>query len=327
MRKLIGVLLLCLLLLAGGGIAYLYLRKPAAVPPAPVVVEVTPARVARGKYVFLLADCDGCHSERDPSRFGAPVVASGRGKGTVLPASLGLPGTVVAPNITPDLETGIGNWSDGEKIRAIRDGVDRDGKALFPLMPYPSYRHMSDNDVYSLVAFLKTLAPVKNALPATKIDFPVSLLIKSVPQPAGRVPDPNPGDKLKYGEYLATVGDCADCHTPMKSGKADDAMLLAGGRLFRWNSLTVVSANITPDEETGIGAWTEQLFVNRLTAYKEMAKDPPKVGPESFTLMPWLNLSQIEPQDLSAIYAYLRTQRPIHNHVEIHPAATRKEGT
>jgi hypothetical protein len=89
----------------------------------------------------------------------------------------------------------------------------------------------------------------------------------------------------------------------------------------------VVSANITPDEETGIGAWTEQLFVNRLTAYKEMAKDPPKVGPESFTLMPWLNLSQIEPQDLSAIYAYLRTQRPIHNHVETHPAATRAQGT
>jgi mono/diheme cytochrome c family protein len=283
---------------------------------------MTAARVARGRYLFTLADCDGCHSERDFSRFGGPVMPSGRGKGTVFPASFGLPGTVVAPNITPDAGTGIGNWTDGEKIRAIRDGVDREGRALFPLMPYESYRHMSDEDVYSLVAFLKTLAPVSSTLPKTKLDFPVSLLIKGTPRPAGSVAAPDRGNRVAYGEYLAAIGGCVDCHTPMKGGQPDESMRLAGGRLFRLGSLVVVSANITPDEETGIGSWNEQQFLNRFYVYKQFAeKAPPQAGPQAFTLMPWLALSQIEPQDLSAIFAYLRTQGAIRNRVVTHPAA------
>jgi len=89
-----------------------------------------------------------------------------------------MPGMVVAANITPDRETGIGGWTDGEKIRAIREGVDRDGRVLFPMMPYGNYRLMSDEDVYAVVAYINSLPAVRNPLPATAIKFPVSLLIK-----------------------------------------------------------------------------------------------------------------------------------------------------
>ncbi len=152
---------------------YFLVLKPERAEPSRVKVAATKARIERGEYLFRLADCDGCHSGRDFSRFNGPVIEGRRGAGMMFPASFGLPGTVVAPNITNDPETGIGKWTDGEKIRAIRDGVSRDGRPLFPMMPYQFYRHMSDDDVESLVAFLNTLPPVKNALPPTRIAFPV----------------------------------------------------------------------------------------------------------------------------------------------------------
>ena len=111
--------------IAGVG-AYLGLLKPEMSPPADFRVEATPERIARGRRLFALANCDGCHSPRDFSRFAGPVVEGGRGRGAVLPPELGLSGFVVAPNITPDPESGIGRWTGGEKIRAIRDGIGRD---------------------------------------------------------------------------------------------------------------------------------------------------------------------------------------------------------
>jgi hypothetical protein len=146
MLKTILLILVCLVTLvvvvAAAGGTYLYLRKPAQAPASSIKVSMTPERIARGKYVFeSVADCGGCHSQRDFSLVNGPVVDSGRGAGTVLSEIMkGLPGTVVAPNITPDPETGLGSWTDGEKIRAIREGVDREGNALFPMMPYQGFR-------------------------------------------------------------------------------------------------------------------------------------------------------------------------------------------
>ena len=99
--------------LAGSAIAFLFARQPDTAPAATLRVEPTADRLARGKYLYTLADCDGCHSERDFSRFGGPVVAGRHGVGSVLPKEMGLPGVVAAPNITPDRETGIGAWTDG----------------------------------------------------------------------------------------------------------------------------------------------------------------------------------------------------------------------
>jgi mono/diheme cytochrome c family protein len=323
-KKILLILLLVIVMAAGAALAFLHLHQPAQVAASSIRVPMTPQRIARGKYIFEnLADCGGCHSQRDFTRVGAPIVPSVQGRGTLLSDFLhGLPGTVVAPNITNDPETGLGKWTDGEKIRAIRDGVDNTGRALFPMMPYLGYRKMSDEDVQSVVAYMNSLPPVKNPLPRTRLDFPVGLFIKFVPQPAGAVPQPDRANKVKYGEYLVGLGGCGDCHTPIEKGQPVAAKTLAGGRVFASTSGTVVSANITPDMATGIGKWSEEYFRKKIYDYREYAAQgpPPLAGPQAFTLMPWLGLSQLQPEDLGAIYAFLRTVKPVHNPVETHPA-------
>jgi mono/diheme cytochrome c family protein len=324
-KKVLLWILALLLLIVGGGAAFLYFRKPAQVEALAIKVSMTPERIARGKYIFEnLSDCDGCHSQRDFTRVGGPVVVSGRGSGNELSAFLkGLPGTVVAPNLTPDPETGLGKWTDGEKIRAIRDGVDNTGRALFPMMPYPSYRAMSDEDVQAVVAYLNSLPPVRNPLPVTRLDFPVGLFIKFAPAPAGSVAPTDRVDQTKYGEYLATIGGCGACHTPLEKGQPVAAMALAGGQVFKTSAGTVLSANITPDLETGIGKWADEFFQKKFYDYREYAASgpPPLPGPQAFTLMPWLAMSQLQSDDLSAIYTWLRTVKPVHNYVETHPGA------
>ena len=310
----------------GGYLALLYLRRPESAPPPSIRVPMTPQRVARGKHLFEnLCHCDGCHSQRDFTRFGGPVVLSWRGGGFVFPDEMDLPGRIVASNLTPDKETGLGRWTDGEKIRAIREGVGRDGRALHPLMPYPSYARMSDEDVAALVAYMNTLPPVRHALPRTRIAFPASLYLKSIPRPVGTVPPPESRNQLRLGEYLVTIAACADCHTPLESGQPVVARRLAGGREFRFPGAVVVSAHITPDPESGIGRWSEQQFLEKFYQYREYAEQgSPEVGPESFTLMPWLGLSQLAPQELGAMYAYLMTQPAVRNAVETHPGQPRK---
>ena len=135
---------------------------PALAPPANITVDISPERVARGKYLYtVVADCDSCHGERDYSRLYAPVTASGKGSVLVLQ---GLPGKMVAPNLTLDRETGLGSWTDGEKIRAFREGISKDGHPLHPTMPYPSYFYMSDVDVQSLVAYMNGMPAIRNRL-------------------------------------------------------------------------------------------------------------------------------------------------------------------
>jgi mono/diheme cytochrome c family protein len=322
-KKVLLILLLVIVFVAGGAVSYLYLHQPAQVAAASLKVPMTPERIERGRFLFNnVADCAGCHSERDYSKVGGPLVPSGQGRGNVLSDLVkGLPGTVVAANITPDPETGIGKWSDGEKIRAIRDGVDNTGRALFPMMPYPGYRNMSDEDVQAIVAYMDSLPPIHNALPVTKLDFPVGLFIKFVPQPAGSVAPPSHADRAKYGEYLVNLGGCHDCHTPLEKGQPLAGKTLAGGRIFDSKFGKVVSANITPDLETGIGKWSEEYFQKKIYDYKDYALNgpPPMAGPQAFTLMPWLAFSQWPPEDLSAVYAFLRTAKAVHNPVETHP--------
>lgn len=271
--KVFSFVLVAAVITSISGFSYLYFRKPAAAQPSAVKIDITPARLARGKYLFTLADCGGCHSQRDFSRFGGPEVKHAVGRGNVFPPELGLPGLVAARNITPDKETGIGNWTDGEKIRAIREGISRDGSALFPMMGYQAFRHMSDEDVYSLVAYLNTLTPVRNRVPRSQIAFPVSMFIKSAPRPAGHVPEPDRSNKVKYGEYLVTVAGCVVCHTPAKNGTRVKGLTLAGGEEFHVAGAVVVSANITPDPQTGIGRWSEQDFLDRFYQYKRICRE------------------------------------------------------
>ena len=300
---------------------YLVARRPSSAPPAKIVVAMLPGRIERGQYLFTtLLDCDGCHSERDFSRLGGPMVAGARGKGGCLPLE-GLPGDVYAPNITPDKETGIGNWTDGEKIRAIREGISKDGHMLFPLMPYPGYRYLSDLDVMSLVAYMNTLPPIRNYVQRSSISFFVSVMMKGVPQPVTRTIPPvdiNGGEI--YGEYLVSIAGCEECHTQQSRGQEDASMRFAGGRVFAMPAGTVLSANITPDKDTGIGKWDFVRFRDRMQAMRQYkTTEFPKVGPERFTLMPWIAYSNMTDHDLESIFLYIKSRRAITNSVVPHP--------
>jgi hypothetical protein len=322
-KRIVLSLLAVLILVAAAGFTYLSLKKPASAPPSALRVEATPLRLARGRYIYeALGDCDGCHAQRDFSRFNGPVAAGRHGSGAELSSFLiGMPGTVVAPNLTPDPETGLGAWTDGEKLRAIREGIGRDGRALFPMMPYAGFRNMSDEDAQCLIAYLDSLPPIRNPLPPTKLSFPVGLMIKGVPQPVGSVPPLDRFERVRYGESLVAIASCGDCHTPMVRGQPVESKRFAGGRKFESKYGTVYTANITPDVETGIGKWDEEFFLKKFYDYKPYADHgpPPVSGPEQFTVMPWLAFTQLTREDLGAIYAYLRTIQPIRNAIETHP--------
>lgn len=303
------------------------MRGPKSVAPSTIQVERTATRVERGKYLFhTLADCEGCHSERDWAKFGAPVLPGRLGSGMVFPKEMGLPGTIAPPNISQDKERGLGNWTDGEIIRAVREGVSRDGRALFPMMPYQSFAKMSDEDVYSLVAYLRTMPAVKSDVPPTKVAFPVNVLMKSAPTPVtSKVGEPDRKDTIAYGKYLVTMAGCATCHTKMEKGEPIAGMEFAGGEGFRAFDREVLSANITPDVETGIGSWNEQRFVDKFRNYSNLNHDnlPPSVQ-ANFTVMPWLGFQNLPEDELKAIFAYLKTLKPIRSKVDSHPAVVSK---
>src|SRR5579863_4299383 len=232
LKKVLLLLIAVVVLVAGGALSFLYLHQPTQVAASSIKVSISPERIARGKFLFdHVAECGGCHSQRDFTRVGGPLVSGGSGRGNVLSDLVhGLPGVVVAPNLTPDPETGLGKWTDGEKIRAIRDGIDNTGRALFPMMPYPGFHNMSDDDVQAIVAYMDSLPPIKNSLHMMKLNFPVGLFIKFAPQPTGQVPLPDKTDKVKYGGYLVAESGCGDCHTPIEKGQPVAAKTLAGGR-------------------------------------------------------------------------------------------------
>jgi len=318
-----------IVVLALGVFGYYYFRRPATNPATSVVVDKSPERVARGKYIFTsISYCDDCHSEQDFGRLARPVDEATRGYGKLM-ADKDMPGQIYAPNITPDMETGIGSWTDGEKIRAIREGVDKNGRALFRIMPYSYYRYMSDDDVQALVAYLDTMPAIKHQLPPTKIDFPESMWTQGDPKPADApVKAPDPSNKLQYGEYLAAISHCEVCHSPHPGLREDVSLRLAGGRRFTTPAGVVISANITPDKATGIGDWDIGRFKNRLKTYLqyENADGPPKIGPDRFTMMPYQAYAHMNDSDMEAIYGYLMSRPPINHKVDPHPGVeARKE--
>lgn len=273
--------------------------------------ESTPQRLERGKYlVTAVTGCFGCHSEHDWKSHGAPVMPGMEGSGEVMPIAE-LPGRIVASNITSDKETGIGNWGDDELARAIREGIGRDGRALFPMMPYEHFRKMSDEDLASVIVFIRTVPPVRHPLPQTNIVFPVKYLIRSAPQP---VTEPisndtaTSSDPVKRGAYLLNLADCSACHTPQVRGQGVPGMYLAGGFPLTGPWGSVFSANITPDA-SGISYYDESLFVQVLrTGYVRARELKP--------IMPYGEYKNMSDDDLKAIFAYLRTVAPVQHRVD-----------
>lgn len=313
-------LVLVLVVTVGGGLAFLTMRSPDMRPAPSIKVESTPERLARGKYLFAVDGCISCHSVTDDTRFGFPVAAGGLGKGKPFPE---LPGTIAAPNLTSDPETGAARFTDGQLIRAIREGIGHDNRVLFPMMPYSEYRELSDEDVQSLVAYIRTLPPIRNSQPPNKVMFPVNLFIKSMPKKVESVPPTDRSDPKAYGKYLTKVNGCYFCHTPFENNQSVESKAFSGGHVFELaKDARVVTANLTPDQETGLGKWTDAEFIAKFAEYKDYAANgPPKIDLQHNTVMPWLELSQTPEEDLKAIFAYLRTVPAISNAVVIHPDA------
>ncbi len=328
-KKLILSVLGVVAAVLGGGFVYLTLKEPAMQAPSARKVESTPERVARGKYLFEhVANCADCHSDVDWEKFATPIKPGGFAVGRPWPKGLGLPGDFHSPNLTSDVETGVGGWTDGELLRAIREGISRDGRVLFPLMPYGEFRNMSDEDADSLVAYIRTIPAVKRKQQITKIDFPVNLMIKGAPQPVtAPVPMPDKSNKVAYGQYLTIIGGCRSCHTPAEHGSPKPGTEYSGGEKFGVEGLgfLAVSFNITPDNNTGIGTWDENQFLEKFHQYKEYAEGKaPVATKENFTVMPWLAFNGMEDDDLRAIFAFLKSLKPIEHSVETRPLAAKK---
>jgi mono/diheme cytochrome c family protein len=276
--------------------------------------ESTLERLKRGAYlVEHVSGCAFCHTPFQETAAGPEIVASKKASGQVFPLP-GFPGTVVAPNLTPDPETGIGNWTDDQLARAIREGIGHDGRTLFPLMPYTYFRHMTDEDLASVVVYLRSLPPIRNPLPATEIHFPIKYLIRTAPEPVTEAVQADVSTPVSRGKYLVGIALCADCHTPSRRGQLVAGMDFAGGQVFDLGSKKIASPNITPDS-TGIGSYTEDTFVKTLrTGY---------VGTRQLnTFMPWQGYSALTDNDLKDMYAYLKTLTPVSHRVDNSKSAT-----
>ncbi len=320
MKKVLTIVGVVLLLLAGGLSAFVATYEPKQRPALDETVEITEARLTRGAYLVenVLA-CFECHNDRDWTKFGGPPIEPRGAGGPCYGEEYGNPGKICSPNITPDEETGIGSWTDGEIMRAIREGVDKDGKIIFPMMPYNEYSRLSDEDTRAVVAYLRKLPPVRNDVEETRIDFPVSFFIKMAAKPLDGPVGPPAEDQVATGEYLAKVGGCKACHTPVDSRHvALPGKEFAGGQAFPGPWGNVNSANLTK-HANGIAAYSEESFRLLLQNYKKPEAQV-KVEPERNTIMPWLVYANMTDEDINAIYAYLQTVKPQPDEIEKRPA-------
>ena len=309
LAKITGYVILVLLVLAALALTFTVGWRPViGAKKRPLTsrkFETTPERMRRGEYlVHGVIPCMECHSKYD-EKANPPVLLSKEGAGAVLYEEGSF--RFVAPNITSDSETGLGKWSDDAIARAIREGIATDGHALLPVMPYELFRRMSDEDLASVVVFLRSLPPVHSELPPTKIPFLFTRLIQAVPRPVTEpVREPDLSAPAKYGAYLVKMATCSDCHTPLNSKfQPIPGLTMAGGNPIEQG---VNSANITPDP-SGIGYYDEALFVQTMRTGTVRAR---KLN----SAMLWWVFRNMTDDDLKAMFAYLRTLKPVHHLVD-----------
>lgn len=314
--KYVGYVIAFVLLVIAGALSYVKLALPNVGEPEDLKLDYTTERIERGKYLAnTVTVCMDCHSKRDWSKFSGPLAEGTLGMGgDVFDQSMGLPGVFYAKNITP---AGIHRYTDGELFRLITTGVTKEGRAMFPLMPYPYYGRMDKEDIYSIIAYVRSIPAKENAVPDSKPDFPMNFIINTIPQKATLGTLPPKTDLLGYGAYMTNAAGCAECHTQVDKGQIIPEVMFGGGREFQFpDGSTVVSSNISTDKETGIGSWSKEVFVQRFKAYADSTYVSENVAAGEFnTVMPWTMYGQMESDDLEAIYTYLKTVAPISNTV------------
>lgn len=269
--------------------------------------------IARGKYLaYGPAHCASCHTpseQFEKMEQGLELPLMGGWELTIPP------GHFRAPNITPDIETGIGSYSDGQIARALRYSVGHNGKAMFPFMPF---QNLSDADVIAIISFLRSMPPVKNKIEPTSLTFlgkAISAFGLIKPEgPTATPPGSVPIDStIAYGKYLAnSVANCRGCHTKrdLKTG-AFIGTPFAGGMTMDSDpmieGLSFVSPNLTPHMEDGIIAkWDEHTFINRFRAGRVYQGSP----------MPWGPFSRMTELELKALYRYLHSLNPVAEKIE-----------
>lgn len=266
---------------------------------AGVAAAETP--VERGAYlVNSIAGCGNCHTPKDAAV--NPVPGMDLAGGYVFDEPFG---HALSANITPDPDTGVGKWTDAQLIKALREGKRPDGTIIGPPMPIEWYRKMSDDDAAAIVAYIRTVKPIRHAVAKSQYKIP---LPPSYGPPVGHVTAPPRTDKIAYGGYLAgPVGHCMECHTPFaKPGELDMSRLGAGGRDLPSGvgEGRVVSRNITPDREDGIGKWSDADIKRAITT--GVRPDGTKLA----RIMAFNWYAKMTPGDLDAIVAYLRSLPP-----------------
>lgn len=237
----------------------------------------------RGAYVFALAGGCGCHDSE------AGLLAGGHEYGPFY-----------AANITSDPETGIGEWTEQELVDAIRLGKDRDGSQL-GIMPFDDYSHMADQDAYDLAAFLLATDPIANEVPESDAVAPAFETDVEPPEEA-------PAEGVERGAYIVHVAHCSHCHTPTNKDETPDMTRYLGGKIHpSWGYVP----NLTPDEQTGLGKWSEDEIATFLrTAVR------PDGSEHEGEMMPGVILGtgryeEWDEEDALAVAGYLKTVEPV----------------
>jgi len=314
MKKVLLTILIIVIVLVAAVASYVKFALPDVGTAPDLHIAITPERVQHGEYLANhVSLCMDCHSTRDWSKFSGPMIKGTNGKGgEFFDEKMGFPGKFYAKNITP---ANIKDWTDGEIFRTITTGVDKFGNALFPVMPYHYYGKMDKEDIYDIIAYIRSLPPIENKTPDRSIDFPMNFIVNTIPVKASFVQKPPKSDTIKYGAYLVNAAACMECHTPVKKGQIIPEFAFSGGRDFEMPNGVVNSANITPDKTTGIGGWTVEQFVARFKAYTDPSNTPKLSSKDVNTIMPWTMLAGMDTSDLRSIYAYLQTLKPIKKEV------------
>jgi mono/diheme cytochrome c family protein len=255
-------------------------------------------KIERGRYLAVLGDCVGCHT--------APASKPFAG-GLALETPFG---ALVGPNITPDLATGIGAWSEDDFRRAMHEGIGRNGARLYPAMPYPAYTKVTRDDVSAIWAYLRTLDPVRNEVQPNRLRFPFNVRRPATSawdlinfKPGVFQPDPAKSDVWNRGAYLVEgLGHCGTCHTPKNiTGGDRGGEALQGALLQDW-----YAPDLTEDPRTGIGSWSIEEIVRYLktgaNSY-DIASGPMAEAVSNST-------SKMTDADLLAIATYLKDRAP-----------------
>jgi hypothetical protein len=227
---------------------------------------------------------------------------------------VGFPGVYYSKNITP---AGISRYSDGELYRLITTGVTKEGRAMFPVMPYAHFGKMDPEDIKSIISYVRSLPAIEYPVKESVSDFPMNFILNTIPKKAEPQKIPAKSDQLAYGAYMANASGCNECHTQADKGRIIESLEFSGGREFFMPDKSIIrSANITPAEKTGIGKWTEDIFIARFKMYADSNYHPQTVPTGQFqSIMPWTMYAKMDRDDLAAIYKYLQTVKPIENAV------------